>query len=60
MREARGWAMARTHLPRLWNEHPEYLRLLDRFEHETRAQVARLDDTVRCLHGGWEHCVTSA
>ncbi len=34
-------------------KHPEYAIIVDRLEQRTRAELARLEETVQHVHGGW-------
>jgi hypothetical protein len=40
-------------LSRLRKEHPEYAPFIDAPEQRTRAELARLEETVQHVHGGW-------
>jgi|SRR5690348_4815914 len=37
----------------LLKAHPEYAMITDRLEQRTRAELARLEETVQHVHGGW-------
>jgi hypothetical protein len=51
-RDAERYAASRRYLDDMLKAHPEYVVVFDQIERHAQAEIARLDEMVRRVHGG--------